>query len=155
MPISQSSSGETMSQPAGGSSILFYDGACGLCQRTVRWMLRHDPQGRLHYAPQQHPLAAAVFARHALKPQQTNSAVLVLHFGQPGESVALRSEAILECLRVLGGAWALLAGIARLVPRTLRDGAYNRLAYNRHRLFAQGDLCALPTAAERTRFLDI
>jgi predicted DCC family thiol-disulfide oxidoreductase YuxK len=144
-----------MSQLAQGSCILFYDGTCGLCQRTVRWMLRHDPEGRLHFAPLQQPLAAEVFARHELDPQQTNSAVLVTHFGQPAECVDVRSDAILGCLRLLGGGWALLAAIARLIPRRLRDGVYNRLARNRHELFANGESCTLPSADERTRFHDI
>ncbi len=155
MPNSQSSSGETKSRPVDGASILLYDGACGLCQRTVRWMLRHDPQGHLRFATQQQPLAAEVFARHGLDALQTNSAVLVQHFGEVAECVDLRSDAILGCLRVLGGVWAWLAAIARLVPRALRDHAYNWLARNRHRLFAMGESCALLTAAERARFLDI
>ncbi|MGP8258996.1 MAG: thiol-disulfide oxidoreductase DCC family protein [Acidobacteriaceae bacterium] len=151
MPISQSSP----QQPAIGSCVLLYDGACGLCRRTVCWMLRHDTRGRLRFAPLQQPLAAEVFARHALDARQTNSAVLVTHFGQPAERVAVRSDAILRCLRVLGGGWAFLAFVTRLVPRALRDGAYNWLARNRHGLFANGESCNLPTPAERARFLDI
>ena len=155
MPSSQSSPEGNGTQPAIGCCILFYDGSCGLCQRTVRWMLRHDSQGRLHFAPLQQPLASEVFTRHALDVQHTNSAVLVTHFGEPAERVVMRSGAILGCLGVLGGRWALLAAIARLVPRALRDGVYNWLARNRHGLFAIGESCPLPTADERARFLDI
>ena len=155
MPSSQSSHEETRSQPAIGSCVLLYDGDCGLCRHCVRWMQRHDPLGRLLFATQQLPLAAEVFARHALDPWQTNSAVLVLHFGKPAGRLVLRSDAILECLRILGGRWALLAAVARLVPRSLRDGVYNWLARNRHGLFANGESCTLPTPAERARRLDI
>jgi predicted DCC family thiol-disulfide oxidoreductase YuxK len=155
VPSSESSLLEEAPRPSIGSSVLLYDGACGLCRHTVRWMLRHDPQGHLLYAPLQQSLAAEVFARHALDAQQTNSAVLVLHFGQPTERVAVRSDAILGCLGVLGRRWALLAAIARLVPRALRDVAYNWLARNRHGLFANAESCPLPTTAESARFLDI
>ena len=155
MPNSQSSRVEETAQPGNGCCVLLYDGECGLCQSAVRWMLRHDPEGRLLYAPLQQPLASEVFAGHALDARQTNSAVLVSHFGQPTECVAIRSDAILGCLRVLGGGWAWLAAIARLVPRALRNGVYNWLARNRHRLFAQDELCTLRTADERARFLDI
>ena len=151
MPNSESSA----PQPAIGSCVLFYDGECGLCQRTVRWMLRHDPEGRLRFAPQRQTLAAEVFARHALDPRQTNSAVLVTNLGEPTERLDLRSDAILGCLGVLGGGCALLAAIARLVPRMLRDDAYNWLARNRHGLFANDESCSLPTSDERARFLDI
>lgn len=151
MPNSESS----VPQPAIGCSILLYDGACGLCQRTVRWLLRHDPVGRLLYAPLQRPLASEVFAEHTLDARRTNSAVLVLHFDQPTERAAIRSDAILGCLRILGGGWALLAAVAGLVPRSLRDGVYNWLARNRHRLPENGDSCSLPNSAERARFLDL
>lgn len=149
MPVSQSSRGETRPQPASDPCVLLYDGLCGLCRHTVHWMLRHDPQGRLSFATLQQPLAAEIFARHALDPQQINSAVLVLHFGEPGERVVVRSDAILGCLGVLGGGWALLTVIVRLVPRALRDCVYNWLARNRHWLFAKGESCSLPTADER------
>jgi predicted DCC family thiol-disulfide oxidoreductase YuxK len=118
-------------------------------------MIQHDPEELLHFAQQQQPLAAEVFARHALDAQQTNSAVLLLHFGEPAEHVAVRSDAILGCIRVLGGSWVLLASIARLVPYALRDGVYNWLARNRHGLFANDESCSLPTSDERARFLDI
>ena len=136
-----------------GSHVLLYDGVCGLCQHTVRWMLRHDPEGRLLFAPQQWPIAAEVFARHGLDMAQVNSAVLVSHFGEPTESLAIRSDAILGCLTVLGGFWGVLARVARLIPRSLRDAAYRQLARYRLRLFGTVELCALPTPAERARFL--
>jgi len=142
-------------QPASGRHVLLYDGVCGLCQRTVRWLLRHDPEGRLLFAPQQWPLAAEVLARHALDPGQANSAVLVANFGGPGESLALRSDAILGALTVLGGRWGVLARVGRLIPRSLRDRAYRWLARNRIRLFGAAELCALPTPAERARFFGV
>jgi predicted DCC family thiol-disulfide oxidoreductase YuxK len=118
-------------------------------------MLRHDSWERLHYAPQQQPLAAEVFARHALDPQRINSAVLVLNIGVPGERVSVRSDAILGCLWLLGGRWAILAAVTRLVPRALRDITYDWLVRNRHRLFVDRESCTLPTPAERARFHDI
>jgi predicted DCC family thiol-disulfide oxidoreductase YuxK len=138
-----------------GQQVLLYDGVCGLCQHTVRWLLRHDPDGRLLFAPQQSPLAAEVFARHGLDKEQANSAVLVSNLGKPEEFLTLRSDAILGCLTVLGGRWALLGRAARLVPRALRDVCYRWLARNRVRLFGTAELCALPTSAERARFLGI
>ena len=142
-------------QSSTGRRVLLYDGVCGLCQYTVRWLLRHDPEGRLLFAPQQSPLAAEVFARHGLDKEQANSALLISNFGEPRESVTLRSDAILGCLGVLGGGWAVLATVLHLIPRALRDAAYRWLARNRIRLFGSAELCALPTPAERARFLGI
>jgi len=138
-----------------GRHVLLYDGVCGLCQRTVRWMLRHDPEGRLLFAPQQQPIAAEIFTRHRLNKELVNSAVLVSGYNTPQEHLAIRSDAILGCLTVLGGGWAILAVAARIVPRALRDAAYRWLARHRIELFGHAELCAMPTAAERARFLSI
>ncbi len=154
MSNSESSRQEKRPQAAVGPCVLLYDGSCGLCQRTVRWMLRHDADARLLFAPLHHPVAAQVFSRHALDPRQIDSVVLVLNFGGPEECVALRSDAILGCLGLLGGGWALLAGVARIVPRALRDLGYNGIARNRRRLFPSDQTCTLPTPAERLRFFN-
>jgi predicted DCC family thiol-disulfide oxidoreductase YuxK len=126
-----------------------------LCQFTVQWMLRHDPGGRLLFAAQQTTVADAIFRRHGLDKDLVNSAVLVSGYDTPEERLAVRSDAILEALKVLGGGWAMLASIARIVPRPLRDAAYRWMARNRIRLFGRADSCALPTPAERARFLEI
>ena len=59
----------------------------------------------------------------------------------------------MRALAVLGGRWAVLAALGRLAPCALRNAAYRWLARNRIRLFGEAELCALPTAAERARFL--
>ncbi len=143
------------SQAGSGRSVLLYDGVCGLCQTTVRWMLQHDRDGRLLFAPQQWAVAEEVFARHGLVKEQVNSAVLVSDFGGAQEALAVRSEAILGCLTALGGGWAAVAAMGRLVPLAVRDWAYRWLARNRLRLFGTRDLCALPSAADRSRFLGL
>jgi predicted DCC family thiol-disulfide oxidoreductase YuxK len=153
VPDSQSNHVEKMSPSASGSSILLYDGDCGFCQRAVRWMLRHDAQSRLLFASLQSPLATELFARHALDPQQVDSAVLVTNFNEPAERVSRRSDAILGCLTILGGAWAFFAAVTRPIPRPLRDSGYDWFARHRHRIFASGESCAPLTATERTRLL--
>jgi predicted DCC family thiol-disulfide oxidoreductase YuxK len=136
-----------------GASVLLYDGECGLCQFTVRWMLGHDREGRLLFAQQQGAVGRAVFERHGLDMKQVDSVVLVSWFEVPGERVALRSDAILEALTVLGGGWRWVAGVGRLVPRGVRDAVYRWVARNRMRLFGGADVCAVLSEAERARFL--
>jgi len=141
--------------PAIGRSVLLYDGECGLCQFTVSWMLRHDPGGHLMFAAQQTAVADAIFQRHSFHKELVNSAVLVSRYNTPEEELAVRSNAILGALKVLGGGWAVFAWFARIVPRPLRDAAYRWLARNRIRLFGKADSCAVPTPAERARFLEL
>jgi predicted DCC family thiol-disulfide oxidoreductase YuxK len=130
---------------ASWACVLLYDGDCGLCLRSVQWLVRHDPEERLSFAPLQQALAGAVLARYALDWEQIDSAVLVLHRGETGERLLLRSDAILGCLSTLGGRWAVVAGFARLVPRRLRDRTYQWIARHRQRIGS----CVRLTPAER------
>ena len=137
-------------EPSG--PVLLYDGACGLCGRTVRLVLRHDRHGTLRFAPLGGAYARRLGERH---PELAGADSMVwvepAGAGVP-ERVLVRSEAALRVLRYLGGPWRLLLGL-RVVPRPLRDAAYDLLARHRHRL-AGAAACVTPTPAERARFLD-
>jgi predicted DCC family thiol-disulfide oxidoreductase YuxK len=65
--------------------------------------------------------------------------------------VRVRSDAALQALTPLGGGWAVLAALGRVVPRPVRDTVYNAIA--RRRLSLAAPRCLLPTAEERARFL--
>jgi predicted DCC family thiol-disulfide oxidoreductase YuxK len=71
-----------------------------------------------------------------------------------GEGALLaRSDAWIHILRRLGGGWAMLAGVAALVPRPIRDGAYELVARVRHRLFRRpDDLCPIVPPELQARF---
>ena len=42
--------------------LILYDGVCGLCHASVRWLMKRD-RGRLRYAPLQGETASALRAR--------------------------------------------------------------------------------------------
>ena len=48
----------------------------------------------------------------------------------------------------------ILAYVAIIVPRPLRDAIYAWIARNRYRWFGKRDQCLVPTPALRARFLD-
>jgi predicted DCC family thiol-disulfide oxidoreductase YuxK len=59
----------------------------------------------------------------------------------------------LHLLERLGGLWRVLAVVGRLVPRGLRDAAYDRVAGVRYRIFGRkDDACPFIPAALRGRF---
>ena len=124
--------------------LLFYDGYCGLCHRLVAFLVRRDPHCRFA------PLGGSTYQdRVGPSPAQAESLV-VLH----GDRVLVRSDAVLHLLRGLGGGWALLAGVGRLVPVWLRDAAYALVARLRLRLFRRPEgMCPVLPLALRARFL--
>ena len=135
--------------------IILYDGVCGLCNRLVQFLLKHDKDGRLRFASLQSDFAVKVLGRHGFDPKDLDTVHVVENYDQPGERVLQRSDAILRAGRELGGVWGASSSIAKVVPRPLRDLVYRFVATNRYRVFGKYDTCMLPDPKQRSRFLDI
>jgi predicted DCC family thiol-disulfide oxidoreductase YuxK len=139
--------------PDARTPVLLYDGDCGLCAGSVQFVLRREPpgrRGRLRFAPLQGQFGAQVRAAY---PELVGvDSVVWYDPASPSATVLVRSAAALAVARHLGGVWAVLGTLGRLVPRPLRDAVYDLIARNRQRLVAQA--CLLPSPEERTRFLD-
>jgi predicted DCC family thiol-disulfide oxidoreductase YuxK len=132
--------------------VLFYDGECGVCSRSVDLVLRHDRRGELRFASLRGAFGAALLARH---PELVGVDSLFWVESAPpgdGERVLDRSEAVLAVARYLGGGWRA-AAVLRVIPRSLRDAGYSWFARRRRR-FGRSPACRVPTPAERSRFLD-
>jgi predicted DCC family thiol-disulfide oxidoreductase YuxK len=128
-------------------NILFFDGVCGLCNRFVDFSLKHDPHGRVLFAPLQGKTAGELLSKTDVENLDT------VIFYENG-NLSRRSTAIVKLLSGVGGFWNVLAWLLWLIPRPLRDFGYRLTAKNRYRFFGQKETCRLPTAEERVRFLD-
>lgn len=134
------------SAPNDDAPILFYDGECGLCARSVQWCLDHDRRGVLRFAP----LQGETYARldRSDRPMDLGTVVLL-----DGDGLHVRGDAVLRLLKHVGGGWRVLGAIGRVVPRPVRDAAYDFVARRRLVWFGGADRCRLPIAAMRSRFL--
>jgi predicted DCC family thiol-disulfide oxidoreductase YuxK len=142
-----------MSAPARASVVLLYDGECAFCDRAVQFLLARDRAGTFRFAPLQGEFARGVLERHA-ELRGVDSLILVERdAGSTAERVYVRSDGVLRVAQRLGGVWRW-ATLARVVPRAVRDAAYDAFARVRYRVFGRYDACRLPSAEQRTRFLD-
>lgn len=133
--------------------VLLYDGHCGFCNNTVRLLLRADRRRVFKFAPLGGDFAGAVVSRH---PQLRGIDSLVLVEPADGgvpERVYVRSEGFVRGTRHLEGAWRLLTVFA-VVPRPLRDWAYDVIARHRYRVFGRLEACPVPEPEVRARFLE-
>jgi predicted DCC family thiol-disulfide oxidoreductase YuxK len=135
--------------------IILYDGVCGLCNRLVQFLLKHDRPGRLRFASLQSDFAARVLQRHGIDPKDLDTLHVIENYEQSGERVLQRSDAILRAARELGGFWSVSANAGKVIPRALRDVIYRFVAQNRYRVFGKYDTCMLPEPNQRSRFLDV
>jgi len=143
-----------MSHPIMSHPILLYDGVCRLCNRFVQFILRRDRGAVFRFASLQSAFAAAILARHGANPSNLDTVYVVVEHELPSEYLLCRSHAVIFVLKQLPGACQPLALLLRLVPKFLRDAAYNLVARNRYRIFGRSEVCALPSEQDRSRFLD-
>ena len=131
------------------TETIFYDGHCGLCHASVKFVLRHDPDGDLfRFAPLQGPTFETSVSPGERAAMPDSMAVRTLD-----GRLLLRSDAWVHIFRRLGGAWKLLGGLFAIVPRPLRDWFYDRVAATRSRLFErQNQLCPIIPPDLRHRF---
>jgi predicted DCC family thiol-disulfide oxidoreductase YuxK len=132
--------------------VLLYDGLCGFCDGTVQFILGHDRRGILRFATLQGDFARGVMDRHP-EIQGVDSLVLVDRDASGAEQVHVRSNGALAVARYLGGAWHLARATA-VVPRFIRDAAYDGFARIRYRVFGRYDSCPIPSPEQRARFID-
>lgn len=126
--------------------VLFFDDDCGLCSRSVHFLMRRDRSGTLFFAPIQGDTA-----KSRLNAELRESLSTAVYQRLDGE-VLLRSDAVLQAVIDIGSRWRFLARPALLIPRRWRDGVYNWIAARRKKLFQNG-ACPLPPTEESERIL--
>jgi predicted DCC family thiol-disulfide oxidoreductase YuxK len=141
----------------GDRLLVIFDGQCGFCNRSVRWLLRHDTRDRLRFAASQSSAMTAVLARLQTDeptPQDGPGTILVIrNFASPTECVFVRSDATLTLLAELPRPWPSVATALAWIPHELRDFGYRTVARWRHKISGRLSSCPLPTNEERAHFL--
>jgi predicted DCC family thiol-disulfide oxidoreductase YuxK len=127
--------------------IVLFDGTCGFCEGSVRFIARRDPVGYFQFAPSQWPQAQALLGAHGLTREAARSLVLI-----EGNQVYLRSTASLRIAARLTAPWRW-ARVLLLVPSPLRDAVYRVVAAVRQRLAGRSNACEIPPPELRGRLL--
>ena len=134
--------------------VLLFDGECGLCNRIVRFMLRLDGAGRLHYAPLQGPSAQSYLRAQGLPTVDFDTIVFVPDWNhRERPEYLLRTAGIIAALRAIGGMGRVFAATIAIFPARLRDAVYRGIGHWRYRVFGPWKERPLPRAEWATRFL--
>jgi predicted DCC family thiol-disulfide oxidoreductase YuxK len=129
-------------------ALLVFDGVCVLCSGFARFILKRDHRLTFRLATAQSPLGQALYRHYGLDPTrfETN---LVLAEGRAYGKL----DSLVEVGRRLGGPWAALRAL-RLLPTSLANWVYDRIAANRYALFGRNDACMIPSPEWRSRFIE-
>lgn len=136
--------------------LLLFDGLCNLCDRSVQFIIRHDPKGRFKFAALQSGYAQKVLRRYpdadSINREGQNTQLRTIVFILKGKEY-LRSTAILKVMHELGWPWRILT-VFYLLPKGFRDRLYNYIAGHRYKWYGKKESCMIPTPELRNRFMD-
>lgn len=131
--------------------VVLFDGDCAFCNATVRWTVKRDPLARLSFAPLASDAARRVVALGDPARDFDSLPDAIVLVDRAGVHTA--STAVLRLARHLRFPWPALA-VALLVPRPLRDAAYQVFARNRRRWFGRADACEIAPPGLAARMLE-
>ena len=123
-------------------NIVFFDGICNLCNTSVNFIMRFDNKKQFFFAPLQGETA---------KKYEFRELTSVIYVNEAGK-IFEKSDAALEILSRLFPFGRVFL-VFKIIPKFIRDWAYNTIAKHRYQLFGKADTCRVPTEEERTRFL--
>jgi predicted DCC family thiol-disulfide oxidoreductase YuxK len=130
--------------------VLFFDGDCGFCAKSVRQVYRLDHEGAVEFAPLQGELSEKLGLRK-FADKEGGTMVIVR---EPDGERFFKGDAWIILGRTLGGAWKLMAEIFSLFPKSARDWSYDIVARNRYLLAGKGSACVMPDEGLRKRMRD-
>ena len=127
------------------SKIIFYDGDCGLCNRSVGYVLKNEKHSEVHFAAIQSQFTMDLFSKRGWEKPDLSTVYYLEE-----DKLYTKSSAALNICRNLKFPQISLYGFI-IVPRFIRDYFYDRIADRRKRI-SKG-FCVMPTPDQRKRFI--
>ncbi len=128
-------------------ALILFDGVCNLCNRSVQFIIKRDPEGYFRFCSLQSERGRQLLSEYGVS-SETDSIVLI----EKGKSY-IKSGAALRICKHLSGGWKLLAFFL-IIPAFIRDFIYDFVARNRYRWFGKREECMIPSAEIKSRFLE-
>jgi predicted DCC family thiol-disulfide oxidoreductase YuxK len=125
--------------------IVFYDGDCGFCNRSVQFVLKYERKKEIFFSALQSDFAVQFFEEH----QFSKPDLQTFYFYEKG-GLLEKSRAAFALLKYMRYPIRLLV-VFSLVPHVISDSVYDFIAKRRHKI-SKG-FCVLPSPEERIRFL--
>ena len=128
-------------------NIILFDGVCRLCSAWVQFAYRRDIKHIFKFVSVQSETGKALLSWCGLPTDHYDTMVYI----EQGIFYT-RSEAFLKIIRHFPFPWPILR-FSSLIPQSIRDWMYDRIALNRYRLFGKTAVCFLPSDELSKRFI--
>lgn len=119
---------------------VLFDGECGLCARTVRFLFAREATARFVFTPMMSPLGQTLARGIGLDPADPSSFAAIL----PGGEARIASRGMFRLLMHCRNPWPAFAVLAGALPVRLTDAVYGAVARRRIRFFGRSDICQRP-----------
>lgn len=127
--------------------IVFFDGDCTLCSKSVQFLLKHNHKGNLSFASLQSDSGLTVLSLSGIPVSETDTLLLL-----QDNKVFAYSTAALKISAHLAFPWRMFL-LFRIIPIFLRDAIYKYVALNRYKWFGKESYCISGDQVNRKRFL--
>jgi predicted DCC family thiol-disulfide oxidoreductase YuxK len=127
--------------------VILFDGVCKLCNAWSNFIIKHDKKQLFKLCSVQSGEGQAILKHFGLATDVYDSMIYV-----EGNTFYQQSDAFFQVIAKLGYPWKAVL-VFQLIPGFIRNWLYDRIAFNRYRLFGKYDYCVLPTADYEARYL--
>jgi predicted DCC family thiol-disulfide oxidoreductase YuxK len=128
--------------------IVLFDGVCNLCNKSVQFIIRNDPKVKFRFAAIQSEIGQLLLKQLDLPLDRFDSIVYI-----SDNKFYIKSTAVLQIIKELGLWWKALYFLI-VIPRIIRDMAYNIIANRRYTCFGKSETCMIPPPEYSVRFLE-
>lgn len=128
-------------------SIVLFDGVCNLCNSSVNFIIKHDPNEHFLFASLQSDVGKEILLQFYPKKYDFSTIILI-----DNGIIYDKSTAVLKIFKQLNKGYALLYAFI-FVPKKIRDLVYNYIAKKRYNWFGKKKECIIPNENIKKRFL--
>ncbi len=128
--------------------IVLFDGVCNFCNYWVNFIIDRDNKNLFLFSSLQSKAGQELLKRFKLPTDEFDTFILV-----DGDTYLTKSDAVISIARCLRGFPKALV-LCKILPKFLRDLFYDLIAKNRYKMFGRKDSCRIPTAEEKSKFLE-
>lgn len=125
--------------------IIFYDGVCGLCNRSVQFVLKYERSSNVLFSALQSNFATAFFEKHQLPLPDLST-----FYFYKDKQLYKKSTAVFKVIPYLKWYWQPLL-IFSLLPVKFTDSVYDFIAKRRKKI--GGTFCVIPSTENKKRFI--
>ena len=137
--------------PMSENIIIFFDGYCILCNKTIDFLISNDKKQKFLFASLQSKTATNILNKIGFQEEQIKNLDNVVYF--KNGRFKIKSNAVLTILSDLGGIYQFTK-IFYLIPLFLRNLIYDQIATNRYKWFGKRTTCRMPNPNKYARILN-